>query len=132
LTQDSAVALQDAEQRLGWLRELAASLESARNAVLRFDLTELIVQTARERDLCALLLRPTEQPSGPAGERWNRLLQQSQQLAVQIDSLNREYGFLLAHARRTVNTFCRLLESSQATYLPTEPQPAAQRPSSEV
>ena len=116
------MTFQEAEQRLGRLRELAASLESARAAVVGCDLAELICQTGRQRELCASLLKPSDRAPTSADERWNRVLQESQRVAWQIHRLNREYGFLLARARRTVDIFCRVLANSQTTYLPPKQQ----------
>jgi len=111
-------AYQQLEQRLTWLRELAGSLENARAAVLHSDLAELRRQTDRQRELCAGLRQLNPGTSSPAGERWQRLLQEARQMEMQVAHLNREYGFLLAHARHTVDIFCRVLANSDATYLP--------------
>lgn len=118
LEQEFSPAYQHLERRLGWLRELAGSLEGARAAVLANNLAELKLQTARQRDLCAALGQfELGTPIG-VGERWNRLLQESAKTEIQVRQLNREYGALLARARRTVDIFCRLLANSEPTYLP--------------
>lgn len=130
MKQEFPPAHQPLEQRLTWLRELAGSLESARAAVLHSDLTELRLQTARQRELCAGL-RQLNPNTSSAGERWHHLLQEASQLEMQVARLNREYRFLLAHARRTVDIFCRVLANSDATYLPPKREAIAFQPNVE-
>lgn len=108
----------DLRKRLCCLRELAASLESARTAVLHSDLRELTRQTVRQRELCTALSRLDHEILSPTAEHRRGLLQQSLQIAMHVACLNREYGALLARARRTVDIFCRVLANSEATYLP--------------
>lgn len=111
-------ASQPLEQRLRLLRQLASSLECARAAVLGSDLVELTLQTARQRELCAALRQVEGEASVAPRERWNRLRQESAQMEKRVSHLNREYGALLARARRTVDIFCRVLANSEITYLP--------------
>jgi hypothetical protein len=111
------------EHRLRLLRELAGSLECARGAVLRSDLGQLKVETARQRELCAALGQLTGTSFSP-GERLHQLRQHCRDMEMQVVGLNREYGALLARARRTVDIFCRLLSTGGTTYLPPKPEPA--------
>ena len=122
---------QEAEQRLGWLRELAVSLQQARAAVLSSDPRRLALETARQRELCAALGQSPGLGSCTAEQRWNSLLRETIELEIQVFRLNREYGALLARAQRTVKIFCRVLANSQATYLPPEPEPSSSHWSTE-
>jgi len=131
LKPESSPAYQGLEQRLAGLRDLAGSLKSARAAVLHSDLAELRRQTDRQRELCAGLRQLNPRSSSAAGERWHCLLQEASQLEMQVAHLNREYGFLLAHARRTVDIFCRVLANSEATYLPPKREAISFQPNVE-
>jgi len=124
LEQEFSPAYQHLERRLCWLRELAGSLEGARAAVLASNLAELKLQTARQSELCAALGQFEPVTSCPVGERWNRLLQESARTEMRVRQLNREYGALLARARRTVDIFCRLLANSEPTYPPPKRESA--------
>ena len=123
MRQESSPPGQELEQRVRCLRELAASLESARSAVLRSDLAELTRHTVRQRELCANLERIGIPHA--AAERWRDLLQESNQMELRVASLNREFGALLARARRTVDIFCRILGNAGATYRPPKPETAS-------
>jgi len=115
---ESSPADHELEERLGCLRELAASLANARRAVLHSDLAELTRQSVRQRELCTALVRIDPEALSSAAERCRGLLQESVQMARHVARLNREYGALLARGRRTVDIFCRVLANSEATYLP--------------
>ena len=116
------------EQRLGLLRELAGSLESAQAAVLRSDLAEMNLQTARQHELCAALRPAVGGGSSVPGERWSRLLRESANMEMRVARLNREYGALLRRARRTVDIFCRVLANSETTYVPPQRDSATFHP----
>jgi hypothetical protein len=113
----SSPQCRDLEPRLRLLHELAASLEGARAAVLRSDLAGLNSQTLRQREICEALRQFKVTPSG-AGDRQDRLRREAADMEARVLQLNREYAALLARARRTVDIFCRLLASSNLTYLP--------------
>lgn len=118
MTAETPLANPALDERLGWLRELAGSLECAKSAVLRSDLADLNRQTLRQRELCALLGQSfLATPTGP-DKRLQRITQESRKMELRVAQLNREYGALLARARRTVDIFCRLLAHSQVTYPP--------------
>lgn len=122
---------QDPEQQLRCLRELAASLESARSAVLHSNLAELTRQTVRQRELCAALGRIDCEILAAVNDRWRNLVGESRQMVLHVSHLNREYGALLARARRTVEIFCRVLANSEATYPPPKRETASSLPSLE-
>lgn len=125
LKPESSPSAHDLEQQLCRLRELAASLENARMAVLHSDLAELTQQTVRQRELCAAIGRLDPDILSCPAEHRRTLLQESVQVAVQVARLNREYGALLSRARRTVDIFCRVLANSEATYLPPKREAAS-------
>lgn len=131
MEQQLSPAYQPLVQRLRLLHDLAASLETARAAVLRSDLTELKLQTARQRELCAALRQSQAVPG--VGERWSRLLQESARMETRVAQLNREYGALLTRARRTVDIFCRVvLANSEVTYFPPKRESATSHSGLEV
>ena len=127
MEQEFSPAYQHLEKRLSLLRELAGSLECAHAAVLGSDLAELTLQTVHQRELCAALRQAEGVAPSAAGERWNRLLQESTQMEKRVAHLNREYSALLARARRTVDIFCRVLANSEGTYLPPKRESASFR-----
>lgn len=102
--------------RLGYLRALQISLEKSRVAVLCSDLANLVLETARQRELCVALSGCTA--NGNLAIPAMDLLQESAAAETQVARSNRQYAALLRRARRTVDIFCRVLANSQLTYVP--------------
>jgi len=104
------------------LNSLAVSLEQARTAVLESDIETLRQETARQQEICVGLRRLPAPilpwPSLPAAQRTVELKEKIRQVETQVAQLNRVYGALLRHARRTVDIFCRVLTSAALTYTP--------------
>jgi len=112
------------------LRELAASLERAQKAVVRFDAGQLSLETARQQVLCTelrqLYVGPTtgnsdDQLAEPASRSPETLLglgSEIQRVEGEVFRLNALYKELLRRSRRTVDIFCRILAYSGNTYKP--------------
>jgi len=134
--------IENLEQRLRLLRELADSLAQAQAAVLRSDLECLRKLTSRQREVCGqyreLACSQRHAPGEPdqaserassnpesadTKQRWEALTAEIARMERKTLELNRAYRALLRRARRTVDIFCRALASSSITYEP--PQPVA-------
>lgn len=102
---------QQSQGSVGHLQELAASLEKARLAALRSDRKTLVLETFRQRELCASLstLSADDYPPDARGILLEEL--------ARVARANRNYGAVLVRVRRTVDIFCRLLLNNQSTYL---------------
>jgi len=105
--------------RLALMRSLANSLQVAQTALLESNLAELQSQTIRQQSLCDQLQR-----LGPSPPTTNLRALESElaQIEWQVAKLNRTYAALLRRASRTVEIFCRVLDTSGVTY--ALPQPA--------
>jgi len=139
------------EKQVTRLRELAGSLERAQAAVLRADAGQLNIQTLKQHTLCGELRRLGSVPPllasshaqpvtsmevaatpalDPLAEHQQALLSELQDMVKRVQRLNREYAALLRRARRTVDIFCRVLASSDITYVPPTSQAQSAAPDS--
>lgn len=151
MDQELTTTFELVERRLALMLQLASSLEQVHGAVVRSDLPALEGHTARQREICeALRQLETEALRHPPGtaiadkspnqkigmqlpddavsplvrQRWKALAQELTRVEIRVSQLNEVYGALLRRARRTVQIFNRVLESSAITYVPPKPEAA--------
>lgn len=111
------------------LRELAASLERAQNALVGSDPGQLRLETTRQQGLCNELRRfyarsvigeahrdSTAESDRRSSERLLGFAREISRVEGEVLRLNAVYGELLKKSRRTVDIFCRILAYSGTTY----------------
>ncbi len=151
MDQELTTSFELLERRLASMRELASSLEQVQSAVVRSDAPGIDSHTVRQGEICEALRQlesealqhppcaaiagksrdqkagmqlPEDAVSPLVQQRWKTLAQELIQVEIRVSQLNQVYGALLRRARRTVQIFNRVLESSAITYAPPKPEPA--------
>jgi flagellar biosynthesis/type III secretory pathway chaperone len=148
MNQELTTSFELVERRLALMRELTVSLDQAQSTVVRSDLAGINGYTMRQGEICEALRQlefealqhppcttvtsrsrnhkvgmqlPGDTISPLIQQRWKMLAQELNQVEMRANHLNQVYGALLRRARRTVQIFNRVLESSAITYAPPKP-----------
>jgi hypothetical protein len=148
MDQELTTSFELLERRLALTRELTVSLEQIQGAVVRSDLPGINGHTMRQGEICEALRQlefealqhppctviasksrnqkvgmqlPEDAVSPLIQQRWKTLAQELNRVEMRANQLNQIYGALLRRARRTVQIFNRVLDSSAITYTPPKP-----------
>jgi hypothetical protein len=116
------------ERSLSLWRELASSIELANQAILASNLSAMETYTARQRELCRVLLHLQEKHGSVKTEdresrlpkdlrdRCEALRRELWEGQLLVCRLNRRQIVWLRRSRRTTDIFCRVLANAEATY----------------